>query len=405
MPKISRKGQHMPSSPIRKLARFADEAINRGVSIYHLNIGQPDIETPKEFWEAVKAINLKVLAYSPSNGFEALRIKYAAYFSEKCGLKQLTADDLLITTGASEALFFTMLSLFDEGEEVIVTEPLYANYIGYSRSGNVKMKAITTSFENGFALPSIDEFEKAITPKTKAILICNPSNPTGYNYSKDELDRLRDIALKHDLFIISDEVYREFNYTGLPHMSMMSYPEIDQNVILIDSLSKRFSACGARIGMVASKNKEVLDTILKFAQQRLSPPTVEQIAAIALFDVKDEYFTEVNHEYIQRRDVLVAGLNSIEGVKCPTPKGAFYCMVQLPITDSDHFCQWMLEHFQFNGATVMMAPGTGFYSTEGLGKDEVRVAYVLNSEALKKAIKCLEEGLKAYKISFPNLSK
>lgn len=405
MPKISRKGQQMPSSPIRKLARFADEAKNRGVYIYHLNIGQPDIETPKEFWEAVKAIDLKVLAYSPSNGFEDLRIKYAAYFSEKCGLKQLTADDLLITTGASEALFFTMLSLFDEGEEVIVTEPLYANYIGYSRSGNVNMKAITTSFEDGFALPSIDEFEKAITPKTKAILICNPSNPTGYNYSKDELDRLRDIALKHDLFIISDEVYREFNYTGLPHMSMMSYPEIAQNVILIDSLSKRFSACGARIGMVATKNKEVLDTILKFAQQRLSPPTVEQIASIALFDVKDEYFIEVNHEYIQRRDVLVAGLNSIEGVKCPTPKGAFYCMVQLPVLDSDHFCQWMLEGFQYDGATVMMAPGAGFYSTEGLGKDEVRVAYVLNCEDLKKAIKCLEEGLKVYKIAFQKLSK
>jgi aspartate aminotransferase len=405
MPNVSRKGQLMPSSPIRKLARFADEAISKGIFIYHLNIGQPDIETPKEFWDAIKAIDLKVLAYSPSNGFEALRIKYAAYFSEKCGLKHLTADDLLITTGASEALLFTMLSIFDEGDEVIVTEPLYANYIGYSRSGSVNMKAITTSFEDDFALPLIDEFENAISHKTKAILICNPSNPTGYNYTKDELDRLRDIAIKHDLFIISDEVYREFNYTGEPHMSMMSYPEIEQNVILIDSLSKRFSACGARIGMVATKNKEVLDTILKFAQQRLSPPSVEQIASIALFDVKDEYFTEVNQEYIQRRDVLVSGLNAIEGVKCPTPKGAFYCMVKLPVTDSDHFCQWMLEDFQYDGATVMMAPGGGFYSTEGLGKDEVRVAYVLESKALKKAIKCLEQGLKAYKISFPNLSK
>ncbi len=395
----------MPSSPIRKLAGYADAAKKNGVHIYHLNIGQPDIATPKEFWNAVKKIDLEVLAYSPSNGYEDLRIRYAQYFSEKCGLKHLTANDLLISTGASEALFFTMLSLFDEGDEVIVTEPLYANYIGYSRSGNIKMKAISTKFEDGFALPSIDEFEKAITERTKAILICNPSNPTGYNYSVDELERLRDIAIKHDLFIISDEVYREFNYTGTPHISMMSYPEIEQHVILIDSLSKRFSACGARIGMVATKNKEVLDTVLKFAQQRLSPPTVEQIAAKALFDVDDEYFIEVNKEYVQRRDVLVAGLNKIEGVKCHTPKGAFYCMVQLPVKDTDHFCQWMLEHFTYEGATVMMAPGGGFYSTEGLGKDEVRIAYVLESEALKKAMRCLEEGLKVYKADFPELSK
>lgn len=405
MPTISRKGRMMPSSPIRKLAVYADTAKKNGVYIYHLNIGQPDIATPKEFWDALKKIDLEVLAYSPSNGFEDLRIKYAQYFSDKCGLKHLTAQDILICTGASEALFFTMLSIFDEGDEVIVTEPLYANYIGYSRSGNVKMKAISTKFEDGFALPSIDEFEKAITDRTKAILICNPSNPTGYNYTIDELERLRDIAIKHDLFIISDEVYREFNYTGTPHISMMSYPEIEQNVILIDSLSKRFSACGARIGMVATKNKEVLDTILKFAQQRLSPPTVEQIASKALFDVDDTYFTEVNKEYVQRRDVLVAGLNRIDGVKCHTPKGAFYCMVQLPVKDSDHFCQWMLEDFTYDNATVMMAPGAGFYSTEGLGKDEVRIAYVLESEALKKAMKCLEEGLKKYKTSFPEKYK
>lgn len=395
----------MPSSPIRKLASFADAAKKNGVHIYHLNIGQPDIATPKEFWDAVKKIDLEVLAYSPSNGYEDLRIRYAQYFSEKCGLKHLTANDILISTGASEALFFTMLSLFDEGDEVIVTEPLYANYIGYSRSGNVKMKAITTRFEDGFALPSIDEFEKAITDRTKAILICNPSNPTGYNYTVDELDRLRDIAIKHDLFIISDEVYREFNYTGEPHRSMMSYPEIEQHVILIDSLSKRFSACGARIGMVATKNKEVLDTILKFAQQRLSPPTVEQIGSKALFDVDDEYFVEVNKEYIQRRDVLVAGLNAIPGVKCHTPKGAFYCMVQLPVIDTDHFCQWMLESFTYEGATVMMAPGAGFYSTEGLGKDEVRIAYVLESSALKRALECLEKGLDTYKQSHPELCR
>lgn len=405
MPTISEKGRLMPSSPIRKLAKYADAAKKNGVHIYHLNIGQPDIATPQEFWDAVKKIDLSVLSYSPSNGYEDLRIRYAQYFADKCGLTHLTANDVLITTGASEALFFTMLSIFDEGDEVIVTEPLYANYIGYSRSGNIKMKAITTTFDNGFALPSIDEFEKAITPKTKAILICNPSNPTGYNYTEDELDRLRDIALKHDLFIISDEVYREFNYTGVPHRSMMSYPEIEQNVILVDSLSKRFSACGARIGMVATKNKEVLDTILKFAQQRLSPPSVEQIGAKALFDVDDSYFEEVNKEYIHRRDVLVKGLNQIEGVKCPTPKGAFYCMVQLPVKDTDHFCQWMLEFFTHEGATVMMAPGAGFYATEGLGKDEVRVAYVLESKALEKAISCLKHGLKKYKEEYPNLYK
>jgi len=395
----------MPSSPIRKLAQYAEAAKKKGTKIYHLNIGQPDIATPKEFWNAVKNIDLNVLAYSPSNGFEDLRIRYARYFSEKCGLKDLTANDLLITTGASEALFFTMLSILDEEEEIIVTEPLYANYIGYSRSGNIKIKAITTRFEDGFSLPSIAAFEEAITPKTKAILICNPSNPTGYNYSKEELDTLRDIALKHNLFIISDEVYREFNYTGKPHQSMMNYPELSQHVILIDSLSKRFSACGARIGMVATKNKEVLDTVLKFAQQRLSPPTIEQLASIALFDVEDNYFTEVNKEYLSRRDTLVEGLNKIEGVGCHTPGGAFYCMVQLPVKDSDHFCQWMLEDFTYNGATVMMAPGAGFYTTEGLGKDEVRMAYVLNREDLAAAVRCLEKGLEAYQSAFPDFVK
>ena len=396
MPKVSERGQTIPSSPIRKLSKYAETSAKKGVHIYHLNIGQPDIYTPKELWDAVKNIDLNVLEYSPSSGYEDLRIKYAAYFSERRGLKHLSADDILITTGASEALLFTMLALFDEGDEIIAMEPLYANYVGYSLSSGIKMKPITTKFEDGFALPSIDEFERTITSRTKAILICNPSNPTGYIYSDAELERLKEIALKHDLFIISDEVYREFNYTGKAHKSMMSYPELENHVVLVDSISKRFSACGARIGMVASKNKTVLDTILKFAQQRLSPPTIEQIGAKALFDVDDTYFEEVSKEYRQRRDILVDGLNQIPGVKCHKPNGAFYCMVQLPVKDTEHFCQWMLESFEYNGATVMMAPGSGFYATKGLGKNEVRMAYVLNTGNLKKAVETLAEGLKTY---------
>ncbi len=395
----------MPSSPIRKLTPYAEVAKKKGVHIYHLNIGQPDIATPDEFWSKLKQIDLNILAYSPSSGYDSLRDKYARYFSEKCGLTHITAEDVLISTGASEALFFTILSLFDEGDELIIQEPLYANYIGYSKSGNVRIKAVSTSFEEGFSLPSIDEFEKSITDKTKAILICNPSNPTGYNYSLDELERLRDIALKHDLFIISDEVYRVFNYSEEDHISMLSFPELEQHVILIDSLSKKYSACGARIGAVVTKNKEVLETVLKFAQQRLSPPTIEQLGAEALFDVDDQYFTDVREEYIKRRDVLVRGLNAIEGVRCHTPMGAFYCMVQLPLMDSEHFCRWILEDFSYDNSTVMMAPGCGFYSTEGSGRDEVRMAYVLEREDLKKAVKCLEEALKTYQSLFPELCK
>ncbi|MCO5233647.1 MAG: pyridoxal phosphate-dependent aminotransferase [Chitinophagales bacterium] len=405
MPTPSNRGLSMPSSPIRKLTPFAEQAKKNGIHIYHLNIGQPDIETPQEFWDAVKNINLKVLAYSPSSGFDDLRIEYAKYFSEKRGLPHINFEDILITTGASEALLFTMLSIFDAGDEIIGTEPLYANYVGYAKSAGVIMKAITTHFEDQFSLPSIDDFEKAISERTKAILICNPNNPTGYRYSDDELDRLKDIALKHNIFIISDEVYREFSYSDIPYKSMLSYPEIEQNVIMIDSMSKKYSACGARIGTVVTKNKDVLDTILKFAQQRLSPPTVEQIGSKALFNVNDEYFKIVNKEYILRRDTLVDGLNSIKGVKCHSPKGAFYCMVQLPIRDSDHFCQWILESFSYEGGTVMMAPGTGFYSTEGLGKNEVRMAYVLQVEELKKAVRCLEKGLEKYQLLFPEFAK
>lgn len=387
----------MPSSPIRRLSPFADDAKKRGVHIYHLNIGQPDIETPAIFWDAVKKIDRKVLEYSPSNGYESLRKSYATYFKEKCGLETLLPDDILITTGASEALFFTLLSILDEGEEVIIPEPLYANYVGFSKSGNIKVVPIATSFEDGFNLPSIEDFEKVITPKTKAILICNPNNPTGYIYSFEELERLKNIALKHDLFIISDEVYREFVYTDQPHFSMFNFEEIAQHVILVDSISKRFSACGARIGMVATKNKEVLETVLKFAQQRLSPPSIEQLAASELFKVEDDYFEKVNIEYKKRRDTIVQALNEIEGVKCHLPKGAFYSMVQLPVENAEHFCIWMLKEFSYENATVMMAPGSGFYSTEGKGKNEVRIAYVLNSDDLKKAAICLKEGLKAYK--------
>jgi aspartate aminotransferase len=398
MPNISQKGSAMPASPIRKLAPYAEQAKKNGIYIYHLNIGQPDIETPYQFWDAIKKIDRKVLEYSPSNGYEEVRNKYAQFFQNRYGLKNLLPDDLLVTTGGSEALLFTLFSILDADDEIIIPEPLYANYIGFSKSGNILVRPIPTSFDDGFALPSIDEFEKVINGKTKAILICNPNNPTGYFYSKEELSRLKEIVLKHDLFIICDEVYRDFIYdTTIKYTSILEFPELEKHAILIDSLSKRFSACGARIGMIATKNKEVLQTALKFAQQRLSPPTVEQLGAIAMFDVEDHYFTKVNTEYRKRRDTLVEGLNKIDGVKCHSPGGAFYCIVQLPVKDSDAFCQWMLSDFNYEGETVMMAPASGFYATDGKGKNEVRIAYVLNSIDLNKAIKCLEEGLKAYK--------
>ena len=389
----------MPASPIRKLAPYAEQAKKNGIRIFHLNIGQPDIETPYQFWDAIKKIDRKVLEYSPSNGFEEIRNKYAEFFQNRYGLTNLLADDLLVTTGGSEALVFTLLSILDAEDEIIIPEPLYANYIGFSKTGNINVKPIPTTFENGFALPSIDEFEKVITEKTKAILICNPNNPTGYFYSKEELERLKEIVLKHDLFIICDEVYRDFIYDdNIQYTSIFEFPEIAQHAILIDSLSKRFSACGARIGMVATKNKEVLETILKFAQQRLSPPTVEQIGAAAMFDVEENYFKKVKIEYKKRRDTLVEGLNKIEGVKCHIPGGAFYCIVQLPVEDTNVFCQWMLSDFNYEGESVMMAPASGFYATEGKGLNEVRIAYVLNINDLKKAIKCIEEGLKSYKL-------
>lgn len=386
----------MPASPIRKLAPYANAAKKQGVHIYHLNIGQPDIETPKAFWTTLNDIHIETLAYSPSDGYEELREAYANFLLRQNSASPYLPSDILVTTGASEGLLYTMLTLMDETDELLLTEPTYANYIGFLKSGGIQCKAIPTTIENGFALPDFDTIEAAITPATKAILICNPSNPTGHVYGKEELDRLRDIALRHDLFIISDEVYQDFNYTGVPHYSLSNYPELLQHLILIDSVSKRFSACGARIGMVATKNQEVLSTILKFAQQRLSPPTLEQLASKAFFELPGNYFESVKTEYQARRNTLIQGLRSIPGVICHEPEGAFYCMVKLPVADTDHFCQWMLESFRYDNATVMMAPGSGFYVTEGLGKDQVRIAYVLNCEDLKRAVECLREGLKAY---------
>ena len=397
MPKISNKGHLMPASPIRKLAPYAEQAKKKGVHIYHLNIGQPDIETPHQFWDAIKNIDRKVLEYSPSDGFEDIKVKYTHFFKNRFGLKNLLPEDVLVTTGGSEALLFTLFSILDTDDEIIIPEPLYANYIGFSKSGNINVCPIPTKFNDGFALPSIDEFEKVIHSKTKAILLCNPNNPTGYFYSHEELMRLKDIVLKHDLYLICDEVYRDFIYSdNVQYTSVLSIEGLEQHAILIDSVSKRFSACGARIGMIATKNKAVLQTALKFAQQRLSPPTVEQIGVAAMFDVEENYFTKVNIEYRKRRDTLVEGLNAIEGVRCHIPGGAFYCIVQLPVKDTDEFCEWMLRDFNFENETVMMAPASGFYATEGKGKNEVRMAYVLNCNDLKKAIKCLEEGLKVY---------
>lgn len=398
MPSLSQKSQLMPSSPIRKLAPFAEKAKKEGKKIYHLNIGQPDIETPPIFWETLKKLDKKVLEYSPSNGYERLRVKYADFFNNQYNIK-LNADEILITCGASEALLFSFFSILDEGDEIIATDPIYANYIGFANAGGINLVSVTTNISDGFALPDMATFEKAITPKTKAILICNPSNPTGYSYTVAELDRLRDIALKHDLFIISDEVYRDFVYDG-QFKSILEYKELEQHVILIDSLSKRFSITGGRIGMVASKNKDVIAAILKFAQQRLSPPGLAQEASIGLFDLKSDYFLTVKAEYLARRNVLVAGLNQIPGVICPNPGGAFYCMVQFPVKDTDHYCQWLLESFDYEGETVMMAPGGGFYVHPENGKNQVRVAYVLNSGDLEKAILILSKSLETYKEQF-----
>ena len=384
----------MPESPIRKLVPFAENAKKNGKHVFHLNIGQPDIESPKSSIEAVQNFDNKVVEYSHSAGFESYRKGLANYYKE-VGI-DIEFSDLLVTTGGSEALLFGLNSCLDAGDEIIIPEPFYANYNGFSTSSGVVVKPISTSINNGFALPKIEEFEALITEKTKAILICNPGNPTGYLYSKKELETLRDIVIKHDLFLFADEVYREFCYDGAIHHSVLNIEGLENHAIVIDSTSKRYSMCGIRVGCIISKNKEVIATALKFAQARLSPPTFGQVAGEAALQTPKSYFEKVSKEYVERRDLLIEGLNKIDGVICPKPKGAFYCIAQLPVDDADKFAQWLLEGFDFQGNTLMVAPAAGFYSNPDLGKKQVRIAYVLNKESLSKAIKCLDKALKIY---------
>lgn len=385
----------MPASPIRKLVPFADAAKKKGVKVYHLNIGQPDLETPKQFWDKLKTLDMRVLEYCPSNGLASYRGKFAGYY-QRIGIN-VTADDFMITEGASEALSFGMMSCLDDGDEIIIPEPMYANYIGFATAGDIKVKPISTDISTGFALPPMADFEKAIGPNTKAILICNPNNPTGYLYSKAELMTLREICLKHDLFLFVDEVYREFLYGDGKFFSALNLEGMEQHVVVFDSISKRFSACGARIGALVTRNRDVLAAALKFGQARLSPPSLGQIAGEDLFDLGEEYYSGLVSEYQHRRDVMVEELGKIPGVSCPTPGGAFYAVASLPVKDTDDFCRWMLESFSHNNETVMMAPASGFYATNGAGKNEVRIAYVLNADDLRSAIRCLKEGLAAYK--------
>ncbi len=394
MPQISHKGQEMPASPIRKLIPYAEKAKSEGKTIFHLNIGQPDIETPEVMLNAVKNNTLKVIEYSHSAGIESYRKRLVEYYNKYNILLNFT--DIMVTTGGSEAIEIAMMTCLDAGDEIIIPEPFYANYNGFGIQAGVKIKPIISNIEDGFALPPIAEFEKLITPSTKAIMICNPGNPTGYLYTKAELEALRDLVKKHDIFLFADEVYREFCYDGKEYFSVMNLEGIEQNVVLMDSVSKRYSACGVRIGALISRNKQVMDSALKFAQARLSPPTYGQIAAEAAIDTPDEYFRKVIKEYVARRDYVVSALNKMPGVFCPNPSGAFYVVTQLPIDNSDKFCQWLLESFDYNKQTVMLAPATGFYSSPGAGLNQVRVAYVLNLESLKSAMKCLEEALLQY---------
>ena len=384
----------MPESPIRKLAPLADAAVQRGTKIYYLNIGQPDIESPTAALEAVKGSNLRVLEYSPSAGFASYRKGLASYY-QGIGLN-VEANDVIVTTGGSEALSFAMGSMLDPGDEVIIPEPYYANYFGFAQALGAKVVSVPSSIESGFTLPPISALEAVITPRTKAVLVCNPGNPTGYVYRRDELEALRDMALKHDLFVIADEVYREFVYDGAEAISVLSLAGLEQHAVLIDSVSKRYSMCGARIGCMVSKNAELMGTALKFAQARLSPPTYEQIAAEAALATPASYFEAVNAEYRARRDTLVKRLNAIPGVFCPTPRGAFYAVAQLPVDDAEAFCRWMLEEFAHQGETVMMAPAAGFYAARSLGKQQVRLAYVLKQSDLDRAMDVLEHGLAAY---------
>nr|AOE13778.1 aspartate aminotransferase [uncultured bacterium] len=394
MPKISNKGINMPESPIRKLVPFAEKAKKSGKKVYHLNIGQPDIKTPELALEAIHDFSDKVVEYSHSAGFESYRKGLANYY-QNLGIA-INHDDIIVTTGGSEALLFALNTCLDNGDEIIIPEPFYANYNGFSTSAGVKVIPIATSIHDGFSLPKIQEFEKLITPNTKAILICNPGNPTGYLYSKEELETLRDIVVKHDLFLIADEVYREFAYDGNVHYSVLDIEGMDEHAIVIDSTSKRYSMCGIRVGCIASKNKELMATAMKFAQARLSPPTFGQIAGEAALKTDVSYFQEVSAEYVSRRDVLVEGLNKIEGVFCPKPTGAFYAIAELPVDDTDKFAQWLLEDFELDGETIMVAPAAGFYATPNTGTRQVRIAYVLNKKSLQKSIAILAAALKIY---------
>lgn len=394
MPQISHRGKLMPESPIRKLVPFAEKAKEMGRKVYHLNIGQPDIPTPEIALEAVRNLKTKVIEYSHSAGNESYRRKLSAFY-RNIGI-EVDHTELLVTTGGSEAVLFGLLSALNPGDEIIIPEPFYANYNGFSTSAGVKVVPVVSTLENNFALPGISEFEKLIGPKTKAVLICNPNNPTGYLYSEAEIRALGEMVRKYDLFLFSDEVYREFCYDGHKHFSVMNLKDIQENVIMLDSVSKRYSACGVRIGALVTKNKELIQTALKFAQARLSPPSLGQLVGEAALETPPEYFAEVYKEYIGRRDFMVDALNKMEGVTCPLPGGAFYTIAQLPVDDADRFAQWLLSDFEYKNQTVMLAPASGFYSNPELGKKQVRIAYVLKKDDLENAMVCLEQGLKAY---------
>ncbi len=394
MPQLSQKAHLMPASPIRKLVPFAEAAAKKGRKIYHLNIGQPDIETPTEYWNAVKNYSEKVLAYSHSAGTESYRRKLAEYYSRYD--IEVDYTDIVVTNGGSEAVLFGFLACLNPGDEIIIPEPFYTNYNGFAVTAGVKIVPVTSYIDNGFALPPISRFEEKITEKTKAILICNPNNPTGYLYSPEELEQLQQIVLKHNLFLFADEVYREMVYDGKKHQSILTLDGLDEHAVVFDSISKRYSACGARVGAIVSRNKKLMDAALRFGQSRLCPPTLEQAGAEAAIDVPDSYFENILEEYKARRDLMVSRLNNMEGVVCPNPGGAFYAVVKLPVDDSEKFCQWILEDFEYQNQTVMMAPAPGFYATPGLGKNEVRIAYVLNTTELARAMDALEQALKVY---------
>ena len=394
MPVISQRGVEIPSSPIRKLAPLANNAKARGIKVYHLNIGQPDLPTPESALEAVRKIDRKVLEYSPSQGFLSLRKKLAEYYSKY--RIELSPDDIIVTSGGSEAVLFAFLSCLNPGDEIIIPEPAYANYMAFAVSAGAVIKTVPSSIETGFALPPVEKFEELITDRTKAILICNPNNPTGYLYSRKEMNQIRDLVKKYDLYLFSDEVYREFIYTGSPYISAFHLDGLEENVVLIDSVSKRYSECGIRIGALVTKNKAVRDAVMKFCQARLSPPLLGQIVAEASIDGTEEYSADVYEQYVERRKCLIDGLNKIPGVYSPIPMGAFYTVARIPVDDAEKFCKWCLTDFDYEGETIMMAPGSGFYATPGMGKDEVRIAYALNIEDLKRSVFILEKALEAY---------